>query len=427
MDPLENERILAVAVVRRWLEEARLPAIRAALSALPEANAADLLCEQGIIDSNQRIALQGKETTRREETRRQPFVDQCLTEAAAQGASDLHLVPFHSPLCRCLGLLRGLGASWGILSPQQTEELVEQILPSRDRETLKRQGWASLPYGREQPRARLTVGRDATSYFLSFRLPFPDPIELRALGMEDAGELAAIPSGLVVVAGGVGQGKTTLFSALARRIHRTRTGRLVLLEQLPEHPWKEEGRPIVRIAFSDLRADRNKVLRAAFALDPDILLLDASVGRGTLRLLVEETARTGVLVMATLGLRSVTEALRELCAAMPHGGSRSLLVRTLRAILSLELVPLATGKGRVAACELFRNVPAAGVALLKADPSRLENVLDAAGGSHFQPIDDSLWRLFQQGLIRMEGAYTRCRNRSRWAERMHAPNPSRVW
>ncbi|MDD4933644.1 MAG: ATPase, T2SS/T4P/T4SS family [Methylacidiphilaceae bacterium] len=423
MDLLENERILAVALARHWLEEPRLPAVRAALAALPEANAADLLCEQGIIDSDQRIALQRQETALREEARREPYVDQCLMEAAEQGASDLHLAPFHPPLCRCQGLLRSLGASWGTLSPRQVEEMVERILPSRDRPALDRRGWVSLPYGREWPVARLTVGQDAKSYFLSFRLPLPEPIELREIGMEEAAELAAIPSGLVVVTGGAGQGKSTLFSALARRIHRERAGRLVLLEELPEHDGKGDDRGVIRVAFSSLRADRDEVLRAAFALDPDVLLLDASVGRRTLRLLVEETARTGALVVATLGRRSVAEALRDLCEELPKGANRSLLIRTLRAVLALELVPCATGKGRVAACEIFRNVPVAGVALMKAEPCHLENVLAAGDGSHFQPIDDSLWRLFQQGLVTMEAAYTRCRYRSRWVERMHVPNP----
>ncbi|WP_018290614.1 ATPase, T2SS/T4P/T4SS family [Verrucomicrobium sp. 3C] len=424
MDLLQNERILAAAVARHWLEEPRLPAIRAALAALPGANAADLLCEQGIIDSDQRIALGRQETELREEVHQEPYVDRCLTEAAEQGASDLHLVPFHSPLCRSQELLRSLGTSWETLSPRQVEEMVERILPSRDRHELERRGWVSLPYGRGRPVTRLIIGREGKSYFLSFRLPSPEPIELPEIGMEEAAELAAIPSGLVVVAGGAGQGKSTLFAALARRIHRERPGRLVLLEELPEHTWKEDGRAIVRIAFSGLRADRDEVLRAAFALDPDVLLLDASVGRSALRLLVEETARTGALVMATLGRRSVAEALRDLCAELPKGANRSLLVRTLRTVLALALVPRATGKGRVAACEIFRNVPAAGVGLMKAEPGQMESVFAAGGGSHFQPIDDSLWRLFQRGLITMEAAYRRCRYRSRWVERLHAPNAS---
>ncbi|MGD9896412.1 MAG: ATPase, T2SS/T4P/T4SS family [Candidatus Methylacidiphilaceae bacterium] len=421
-----NEQILAVALARHWVEEPRLPAIRTALSALPEANAADLLCEQGMIDSEQRAWLQRLETNLPEEERREPFVDRCLTEAAELGASDLHLVPLHPPLCRCHDLLRRLRSDWEALLPQQVEEMVVRILPPGERAALARQGRISCLYGRDGPRARLTVGRDAKGYFLSFRVPFPGPLVLPELGVEEAAELAMISSGLVVIAGGAGQGKSTLFAAIARQIHRTRAGRLVLLEEVPEHPWNEEGRHVIRIAFCHLAADREEVVRGAFSLDPDFLLLDAPVDRRLLRILVEETARTGALVVATFCRRGAAEVLRELCAALPKGAGRPILVRTLSSILALELVPDATGKERVVASELFRNAPAAAAALLKAELGQIESVLVAGGGSHFQPIDDSLWRRFQQGLVTMEAAYARCRYRPRWVERMHSPDISRV-
>ncbi|QSR84012.1 ATPase, T2SS/T4P/T4SS family [Methylacidimicrobium sp. B4] len=417
-----NERILATAIGHRWLEEARLPAIRAALATLPEANAADLLHEQGLIDSTQRAWLRRQETSEPHGAPGEPFVDQCLREAALQGCSDLHLAPNHPPLCRRQGRLRSLGGGWSALSVRHIAEIVERTLPACGREALARQGWASLPYAGGRLRTRLTVGRDATGYFLSFRLLFPHAPELRDLGMEEAMPLATIPSGLILVAGGSGQGKSTLLAALARQVRRSRPGRVVILEDLPEHAWEDDPPRPVRIAFAELHGERDEVLRAAFAMDPDVLLLDVSVGPSTLPLLVEETARSGALVMATLGLRGVAEVLRSLCAEMPQEASRSLLVRTLRAIIALELVPGATGKERVAATELFRNVPAAAASLTSARPERIESVLDVGEGRHFQPIDDSLWRLFQESRITMEAAYARARYRPRWVARMHAPD-----
>ncbi len=417
-----NERILAIAIGHRWFEEARLPAIRAALATLPEANAADLLHEQGMIDSAQRAWLRQQEASEPQRAHGEPFVDQCLREAALQGCSDLHLAPDRPPLCRRHGRLRSLGRGWSALSAQHVAEIVERTLSAHGRESLARLGWASLPYAGGRMRARLTVGRDATGYFLSFRLPFPHSPELSELGMEATMALATIPSGLIIVAGGPGQGKSTLLTALGRQVRRSRPGRVVILEDLPEHAWEDAPPRPIRIAFAELHGERDEVLRAAFTMDPDVLLLDISIGPSTLPLLVEETARSGALVMATLGLCGVAEVLRSLCAEMPQEASRSLLVRTLRAIIALELIPGATGKERVSATELFRNVPAASAALTKAKPERIESVLDVGEGKHFQPIDDSLWRLFQESRITMEAAYARCRYRPRWVARMHAPD-----
>lgn len=420
----ENERILAIAIGRRWIEATRLPLIEATLAALPEANAADLLHEQGMIDSDQRNWLRAQEPVRSQEARREPFIDQCLGEAAEQGASDLHLVSHRPPLCRCRGSLQCLGGHGNALPPGQLEEIVGQILPSGIRDTLARQGWVSLPYRGDRLQIRLIVGRDANGYFLSFRLPFPRPLELGELGIDEAMELTAIPSGLVILTGGSGHGKSTLLAALARRILRSRSGRLVLLEDLPECAGTEDGPRVVRLAFSELAADRDEILRSAFALDPDVLLVDTVVARSRLRLLVEETARAGALVLATLGFRGVAEALRALCTAMPKGASRSLLARTLRAVFALELVPDAGGRGCVVATERFRNVPAAAAAMVQEELGQMESVLGAAGGKHFQPIDDSLWRLFQQGFLTMQAAYARCRYRSRWVARMQDPDPA---
>ncbi|WP_178087625.1 ATPase, T2SS/T4P/T4SS family [Methylacidimicrobium cyclopophantes] len=411
--------MLAIATARHWLEESRLPAIQAALAVLPQANAADLLYEQGIIDEEKRSWLQRQNTPPPGEAVPERFVDQWLTEATRQGASDLHLAPYHPPLCRCHGSLRILGPNWRTLSPQQLDRIVERMLPSG---AAARGKGISLLYGPDEWRARLTIGRDGESYFLSFRLPFRGPLELGALGVEEAAALTTFSSGLVVLTGGPGQGKSTLFAALARRIHRSGAGRVVLMEDHPEHPWKEEGLRVVRLPLSEFSTESDELLRAAFGLDVDVLLLDSGAFRRNLRLLVEETARTDALVIATLGARGVGEALRELCAQLPKGASRSLLVRTLRAILAQELIPNATGRGRVAAIELFWNVPAAAVALRNAEPEQMESVLRAGGGKHFQPIDDSLWRLFQQGLVGMEAAYARCRYRPQWVERMHPPN-----
>lgn len=397
--------------------------IQAALAAIPEANVADLLHEQGIIDADQWGWLRTQEIPHPQEARRELFVDQCLREAAELEASDLHLISHHPPLCRRHGSLRLLGDR-EVLSPRRVEEIAERILPSGIGEALADRGWVSLPYGGDPLRIRLTVGHDANGHFLSFRLPFSRPLELSELGAEEAIPLTAIPSGLVILAGCSGHGKSTLLAALARQIHRSRFGRIVLLEDLPEHAWAERSPRVIRIASSPLVAEEDELLRSAYSLDPDVLLLDSRLARSRLRLLVEQTARSRALVVATLDVRGVAESLRALCFATPKGASRSSLVRTLRAVFALELVPDAAGRGRVAATELFHNVPAAGALLAQAEPVQIESVLRAAGGRHFQPIDSSLWRLFQRGLLSMQAAYARCRYRSQWVTRVQESNPA---
>lgn len=391
------------------------------MAALPGADAADLLLEQGIIDSAQRDWLRREHAGRQQQRYEEPFVNLCLREAARQECSDLHLVPDRPPLCRRHGLLGSLGEGWSAVSGRQIEEIVERIVPAGARRAVVRRGWLTLPYDGGGYRTRLTVGRDAAGYFLSFRLPFPCSLELDALGIKEARTLVAIRAGLILVTGGPGQGKSTLLAALAREVRRSRPGRTVLLGDPPEPAWEEDGFRTVRIAHCERCADDGKVLRAAFSLDPDLLLLDAPLAVCALPRLVEETARSGALVMATLGLRGVAEVLRRLCTEMPRRASRSLLACTLRAVVALELVPAATGKGRVAATEMFQNVPEAAAALLAVEPEGIQRVLGAGAGAHFQPIDDSLWRLFQQGRVTMEAAYARCRHRAQWVARMHAP------
>ncbi|MBE3555427.1 MAG: PilT/PilU family type 4a pilus ATPase, partial [Thermicanus sp.] len=174
-------------------------------------------------------------------------------------------------------------------------------------------------------------------------------------------EVAEKPHGLFLVTGPTGSGKSTTLAAMINYINETQAKHIVTLEDPIEylHPHK---RSIVdqREIGNDTMSFASG-LRASLRQDPDVILVGEMRDLETISTAIT-AAETGHLVLATLHTNDAAQTVDRIIDVFPaeqQGQIRLQVAEVLIGILSIRLLPLAKGKGRVAATEILINTPAA--------------------------------------------------------------------
>jgi len=281
-----------------------------------------------------------------------PLVDALLVEACRSGASDLHLTPGAGGT-RVRLRRDGRLAERARIGNTAHAALVQRI------KVLATLDVAECRLPQDGRLLRLIGGDDVAFRVSSFPVeggenvvlrvqdPGRRPASLAALGLQGAEldtlqRLLARPSGLLVVAGPVGSGKTTTLYALLGELDDG-TRNLVTLEDPVEYPL--DG--VVQAAVDPARRiDFDSGARALLRQDPDVLMIgeirDAATAEVALR-----AALAGHRVLATL---HADDALAGIWRLLDLGIDAAALAGCLTGIVAQRLLPCATG-GRFAVTE----------------------------------------------------------------------------
>ncbi|MGE0073500.1 MAG: ATPase, T2SS/T4P/T4SS family, partial [Thiomonas sp.] len=116
---------------------------------------------------------------------------------------------------------------------------------------------------------------------------------------------------------------------------------------------------------------------------------------------------TGHLVLATLHANNANQALDRIINFFPEERRTQLLMDlslNLRAMVSQRLVPLQTGKGRVAAVEILINSPLIADMIFEGKLTDIKDVMKRSREMGMQTFDQSLFDLFDADKISYEDA-----------------------
>jgi twitching motility protein PilT len=210
-------------------------------------------------------------------------------------------------------------------------------------------------------RFRVNIVRAQGELTASLRPLTEDPPLLSEIGFGEIATktIAAYPSGLILLSGPTGSGKTTSIAAFIRAINETQTVKIVTIEDPIEYVFRNVRAEIVqREVGSDCRSFAAGT-RDAMRQSPNILFV-GEVRDGETAKAALYAAETGHLVLATLHADKALEIPSRLLNLLPtedkaHG--RYLLSKVAKAFVSQRLLRLREG-GRVAAREILLQVPA---------------------------------------------------------------------
>jgi twitching motility protein PilT len=229
-------------------------------------------------------------------------------------------------------------------------------------------------------------------------------------------DFAELRSGLVLVTGPTGCGKSTTLAALIGHINNTFRRHIVTIEDPIEYMHYNKKCIINQRQVGNEANTFVTALKASLHQDPEVLLIGEMRDYETIRLVVT-AAETGVLVFATLHTNSAEKTLNRIIDVFPSGEQsrvRAMLSESLRGVIAQNLLKTRDGRSRVPAVEVL--FVTAGVAHLIRQGKIMEivSLMQAGKSQGMITMDDSLWTLMREGSISPETAYLYAENKRRF-------------
>lgn len=273
-----------------------------------------------------------------------------------------------------------------------------------------------------QGRVRVQVVRHADGLAATVhRLP-AEPPALDTFALPGtATALLTQASGLVLVAGPRGSGRTSTAAALLRHRVAARHGHALTLESPIEFAFAPEVGPITSRELGTHTPSLMDALRDIARLDVDTLSVHAPDEADALTRLLA-IAEAGALVILTVTASDTVSALERLLRAWPRSAQESARARLesqLRFALALRLAPGLDGTSMHPACEVLVNHADASHALRQGAFPNLANLLAAPGRSGSRSLDRSLSTLVAARLVSRDDALVLAQNPGAFVA--HAP------
>jgi twitching motility protein PilT len=304
------------------------------------------------------------------------------------------------------------------LTPFQTETLALNILNRNRRltEDLLKTGSCDCSYSLGQKaRFRVNIFTQRGHYSIILRrlstdIPSVDQLNLPPVFHTISKE----KTGLILVTGATGTGKSTTLAALLNELNETKPIHIVTLEDPVEfvHPQKKAtfNQREMGNDFSTFAAG----LRAALRQAPKVVLVGEMRDRETVEIGMT-AAETGHLVMSTLHTINAGQTINRVVGMFDQAEEQQVRIRlaeTVRWIISQRLLPK-IGGGRVAALEIMGNNLRVKDAIEhgESDGKTFYEIIEAAGPFGWRNFDMTMLELFEQGLITEETALLYCTNK----------------
>jgi len=331
-------------------------------------------------------------------------MDRLLHACVSQGASDIHISVGRPPTLRLDGHLRALETK--VLEPEDSAALMKSITPDRCQQELQEEGGTDFGFAfGDAARFRVSVFKQKGCFSMVLR-----QIPSKLLTFEEIGlpkivsALCRRPRGLFLVTGPTGSGKTTTLATMINYINETFDRHIVTVEDPIEyyHPHKKSivNQREVGVDVPSFAEALRRVLR----MDPDVILVGELRDLETMSNAIR-AAETGHLVFSTVHTTSAAGTVNRIIDVFPVDQQeqiRTQLAGNLIAVLSQELCPLATGRGRCAAYEFMVVTPAIANLIRESKTYRIDSSIQTGKKLGMQLLDEHLWMLYDTGKITLE-------------------------
>ena len=336
-------------------------------------------------------------------------VDAALRHLVSSGGSDLHLKVPNKPLIRIDGELMPC-EQFEVLRNEDTEAAVRHMLTDE----VKLREWATdgevdLSYAIEGvARFRVNAFRQRGWASLVIRAI---PVSIRTIDELDlppvVRELAEEERGIVLLTGTTGSGKSTTLAAMIDHINTTMAKHVMTIEDPIEFLHMDKRSAINQREIGQDTESFKKALRRVLRQDPDVILIGEMRDEETVHTALS-AAETGHLVFSTVHTVDAAETVNRLIDFFPphmHQQVRAMLAGTLKGAVSQRLVPAASGKGRVAVCEVLRMTGRVRDMIMDPEQTgQLNEVISEGGYYGMQTFDQALFGHFKAGRVTMEQA-----------------------
>lgn len=332
-----------------------------------------------------------------------------LMEVKALGASDLLLTAGAAPQIRLRGALQALDHD--LLNQDEIKKLIDELINERQRillETYKALDFSKSIEGVAKFRFNAYFQRGSLA--LAGRI-IPDNIPSRLdLGIPSiAEEFANHSSGLVLVTGPAGSGKSTTLAVMVNYINSKKKLHIITVED----PIEYEHSHIESIVDQrEIGSDADSfadALRSIFRQSPDVIMVGELRDLETIRLALT-LAETGHLILATLHTQDTTHAISRIVDVFPAEQQQQIyfqLSQVLIGVLAQQLIMTTAQNRLVLACEVMRVTPGISNLIREMKTEQIYSMIQSGRAEGMITMNDSLRELLDLGLIHRQAALSK--------------------
>ncbi len=333
-------------------------------------------------------------------------LEQLLQLMVQKNASDLYLTVGAPPTLKIDGRAVPIGQE--ALRPGQTLALAKEILGLERLQEFQQEKEVNMAISASG------IGRfRVNGFFQRGELGFvlraikTDIPTLEQLKMPDVlKSLAMSARGLVLFVGATGSGKSTSLASMIQYRNQNSPEHILTIEDPIEFLHKNYQSIVNQREVGIDTLSYENALENALREAPDVILIGEIRNRDTMDHAIAY-AETGHLCLSTLHANNANQAIERIINFFPEDRKRQVLMDlslNLRAVISQRLLPLKGRPGRMAAMEILINTPAIADLIYKGEVGLLKDAMARTNDVGMQTFDQSLLKLYMDGLIHYEDA-----------------------
>ena len=326
-----------------------------------------------------------------------------LVKMVEQQASDLFISVGAKPIIKVEGRLIPVGDN--VITVEQAQNLVQSILDDEKAKLFEHELELNMALNIEGTgRFRVNIYRQKGEPAMVVRFVKGQVPSLSSLGLPAVlSELIMAKSGLLLVVGGTGTGKSTTLASMIDYRNSHRDGHILTIED-PVEFIHEHKKSLVnqREVGMDTLSYEN-ALKNALREAPDVIMIGEIRDMATMKQAISY-AETGHLCLATLHANSSNQALERIINFFPAVAHDQLcldLASHLQAIISQRLAVGINGD-RVAAIEVMINTPFISSLIQKGEFDKIKEAMSNTADNIGQTFDDVLYKLVKARKISQE-------------------------
>ncbi len=330
-----------------------------------------------------------------------------LTIAKESGASDLHITVGAVPMMRVdngLTVIEGQEK----LMPPDTKRLICSMMDEEHVQMLAEKGEVDFSFGIAAiGRFRVNAYRQRGSMAAAIRIMSTEIPTTESLGIPSSvASLYTRQSGLILVTGPTGSGKSTTIASIIQKINENRSCHILTLEDPIEYLYRH-GRSLVdqrEIGLDSMSFAAG--LRAALREDPDVIVVGEMRDLETISTAIT-AAETGHLVFSTLHTIGAAQTIDRIVDVFPDGQKdqiRTQLSMVMESVVSQRLIPRADGNGRHAIFEVMHCNTAIRNLIREDKTFQIQGIMQTGRKLGMQTMDDALLDAVRSGVITKQAA-----------------------
>mgnify|MGYP002781235169 CR=1 FL=1 len=349
-------------------------------------------------------------------------IDRLFDELIERKGSDLHMGIGYPPLLRLRGELVPLRDE--AVSEGEMERLLFEIASDAQRRQITETFDLDFAYSYgDKARFRANYFYKTSGLAAVFRI-----IPSKILSLDDLGcppaiqKLAERRSGLVLVTGPTGSGKSTTLAAMVNHINRTRACHILTVEDPIEFVHQPMKAQVTHREVGPHASSFATAIRSAGREDPNVILIGELRDNETMKLALQ-LASFGVLVFGTVHTNSAASTIDRIINAFPSDEQpqvQGVLAESLVGIVAQQLLKTADGKGRTAAHEILIGSAALANMIRENKTFQIPSLIQAGVGQGMQTMDACLEKLVAAGKVTAEAALEKAIDKESFEKAMKA-------